>query len=342
MAWSQQILRIVCLAFIVLLSSCTKDSEIVDDAEFKNIPPRGFPAVVYPVDNEFTYQRWALGKQLFYDKRLSKSNTISCANCHLAAYAFSDTLARSVGDNNSIGRGNAPSLANLAYHPYFTRAGGVPTLEQQVLVPVQEHDEFNTNMIELVAELKQDAAYVQAAQLAYARELDAYVVTRAIANFERSFFSGNSRYDEYAQHGNRYAMSTAELRGQVLFMSERTHCASCHSGFNFTNYLFENNGLYEVYADSGRMRLTLQEGDRARFKVPSLRNVALTAPYMHDGSLSSLDAVVAHYNLGGKLHHNKSALVRPLNLSKIEQQDLIAFLRSLTDNEFVTNRRLQQ
>jgi cytochrome c peroxidase len=125
-------------------------------------------------------------------------------------------------------------------------------------------------------------------------------------------------------------------------MSNKTNCSQCHSGFNFTNYTFENNGLYTNYADSGRMRLTQIESDRARFKVPTLRNAQLTAPYMHDGSIKTLEEVVAHYNTGGKIHANKSTLIKPLGLTQQEQNDIVAFLNTLTDYTFINNKNLQK
>lgn len=281
--------------------------------------------------------RWELGKQLFYEKQLSKNNTLSCASCHKQEFAFSDNVALSLGDNNDIGSSNAPSLTNIGYHPYFTRAGGVPTLEMQILVPIQEHNEFNTNMLDVIDKLKQNNSYVQQAQDAYGRDLDAFVITRAISTFERSLISGNSRYDKYINNSSFHPLTPSELRGLQLFNSQRTNCSSCHSGFNFTNYTFENNGLYLNYADSGRMRVTQLTQDRAKFKVPTLRNVAFTAPYMHDGSFTSLQQVIDHYNSGGKAHVNKSAWVRPLQLTAQEKSDLLNFLNTLSDDSFVRN-----
>jgi cytochrome c peroxidase len=132
-------------------------------------------------------------------------------------------------------------------------------------------------------------------------------------------------------------MNSEELKGLELFNSDRTNCSTCHSGFNFTNYKFENNGLYESYEDPGRYRLTLNEADRALFKIPSLRNVEKTAPYMIDGSVSTLEEVIEHYNSGGKNHPHKSPLVRPLNLTSSEKASLVAFLKTLTDDEFLQN-----
>ncbi|MDI9320566.1 MAG: cytochrome c peroxidase [Phycisphaerales bacterium] len=304
--------------------------------------PEGFPPISFPEGNEYTYQRWALGKRLFYDPIMSRQNTVSCASCHIAQKAFSDTLAFSFGDNHLIGTSNAPTLTNIAYHPYYTRAGGVPTLEMQVLVPIQEHNEFNTNILDIVDKLKKDSFYAQQARAAYNREIDAFVITRALSNFERSLISGNADYDNYIFQNKKTAMSENAIRGIALFNSARTNCSKCHSGFNFTNYSFENNGIYSNSADSGRMRLTKDESDRDKYKVPTLRNVALTAPYMHDGSYKTLEAVIANYNSGGIIHKNKSELIKPLGLSSEEEKDLIAFLKALTDNTFINNQNFKK
>lgn len=325
-----------------ILYSCKKDPAMnIAEDEIMNIP-MGFPLINFPADNNFSKERWELGKLLFFDKQLSKNNTVSCASCHKQEFAFSDNVALSLGDDNSIGTSNAPTLANVAYQPYFTRAGGVPTLEMQILVPIQEHNEFNTNMLDVVEKLKQNNNYQKMAQTAYNRDVDAYVITRALATFERSLISGNSKFDEYFYKGKTTALNESEQKGYVLFNSTKTNCSSCHSGFNFTNYAFENNGLYLNYADSGRMRLTQLPQDRAKFKVPTLRNIALTAPYMHDGSFATLNEVVEHYNSGGKNHINKSNLIKPLGLSNQEKQDLINFLNTLTDNSFIQNKNFKQ
>ena len=327
---------------LVLLLACQKEKQEPALPEPLLAVPPGFPDPVFPADNELTPARWALGKKLFYDPVLSRDSTLSCASCHHAAKAFSDTVAFSPGVGGLPGTRNAPTLANVAYQPYYLREGGVPTLEMQILVPIQEHNEFDFNILLIAGRLKRDTAYVRMSREAYDREPDAFVITRSIACFERTFVSGQSRYDQYFFQGKTSALTAAEKRGMDLFFSEKTNCSQCHSGFNFTNYAFENNGLYADYPDPGRFRLTELEGDRARFKVATLRNVALTAPYMHDGSLQTLEAVVEHYNSGGQPHQNKSSLVRPLGLSAGEKADLLAFLRSLTDEPFVNNSKFRQ
>lgn len=318
------------------ISACQTDLALVpvSSHSFVNIPS-DFPALSYPEDNEYSEERWTLGKALFYDNRLSLDSSKSCASCHKVELAFSDDVAFSKGVANADGTRNAPTLANVAYHPYFTREGGVATLEMQVLVPIQEHNEFNFNIIEIGNRLANDTFYQQLSQKAYGRAFDYYVITRAISNFERSLISGNSLWDQ--KNRGQTTLSEDAKHGEKLFFSERTQCVNCHGGFNFTDYTFQNNGLYEEYADVGRKRLTGNNEDEAKFKVPTLRNIALTAPYMHDGSIASLHEVIKHYSEGGKNHPNKSELIKPLNLTENEQKQLIAFLQSLTDEQFINN-----
>ena len=322
--------------------SCSNISYLVFEENKLMEIPSGFPSIVFSEGNEYTKSRWKLGKRLFYDPILSLNNTISCSSCHKSENAFSDVIPLSLGDGNVFGRSNAPTLTNIGYNPYFTRAGGVPTLEMQILVPIQEHDEFNTNILDIVDKLRLDSTYTKQARIAYNRELDPYVITRAIANFERSLISGNSDYDKFHFQNKLNAMTKSQQRGELLFNSERTNCFQCHSGFNFTNYAFENNGLYTNYADPGRMKLTKEENDKAKFKVPTLRNIELSAPYMHDGSINTLAEIINHYNSGGQVHKSKNVFIKPLGLNELEKADLLAFLYSLTDKNFVNNKKFKK
>ena len=319
--------------------SCSKEeiNQEIADLQLMEVPP-DFPQVVHPDGNEYTIERWSLGKKLFYDPILSKDGKISCASCHEPTLAFSDDKSVSIGSGGLLGTRNAPTLANVAYHPYFTREGGVPTLEMQILVPIQEHNEFDNNIVLIADELAKIDEYVKMAKDAYDQEPNAFVITRALAQFERSLVSGQSDYDKEYNYQISGSMTASAERGKILFESEKTSCSSCHGGFNFTNYEFENNGLYEKYEDIGRARLTQDDKDISLFKIPSLRNIALTAPYMHDGSKNSLMEVIEHYNTGGKPHFNKSELIKPLNLSQDEKEDLLAFLQSLTDEKFINNK----
>lgn len=317
--------RTACLAVLIISTCClVQCTTTTGPAPLTPlyVVPNGFPEPIFPADNLPSAERIALGKALFMSTALSRTNTMACASCHQEKHAFADTATVSIGIEGRRGTRNAPSLFNVAYHPYYMREGGVPTLEMQVQVPIEEHNEFDFNILQVQTRLAADTTIVAAALRAYGRLPDPFVITRAIACFERTLLSGASRVD-------RQELTNAEQRGRVLFESARTNCTSCHGGFNYTTYAFENNGLAPVYADSGRYLLTRSPADIARFKVPSLRHVGQTAPYMHDGSTRTLRDVLDHYNSGGYLHPQKSPLIRPLGLSPQELDDLEAFLRAL-------------
>jgi len=295
--------------------------------------PEGFPEPEFPEGNELTHERVELGRMLFHDPSLSRDSSLSCASCHLSSLAFTDGKPISTGIAGRLGNRNTPSLFNVAYHPYFFAEGGSPSLEMQSHGPIETEHEMDFNLREAADRLKGNPRYVELANLAYGRPMDTYVLTRAIASFERTLYSGNADYDAY-QRGDASALSPEAQRGMQLFFSEKANCSSCHSGFNFTDYGFYNIGLYaKDNEDLGRYRITLDSADISRFKTPSLRNVALTAPYMHDGSLKTLERVVAHFNQGGNGHYNQDSRLKPLNLTESEQQDLVAFLESLTERE---------
>ena len=302
----------------------------------KPLPP-GFPEMPVPVDNQPTAARIALGKQLFYDPILSSDSTISCGSCHFQEKAFADYQQFSEGVQGRIGFRNAPALFNLAWHPYFFMDGGVPTLEQQVLAPIEAHVEMNSDMLSLLERLSNHDTYPDKFRVAYGRNPDPFSLTRAIAAFERTLISGTSRYDAFSNGTDPQALSAAEIRGMNLFFSDSLHCGTCHSGFDFTNYEFANVGLPVTTPDSGRMRVTLNEADRNKYKTPSLRNIALTAPYMHDGSIQTLDELVNVLASGGTGEASQSPLTLGFTISPSEKQDLIAFLNALTDEAFVSD-----
>jgi cytochrome c peroxidase len=334
----------VYLIFILFTCiSCSNKDEILipsnEILEQISIPGH-FPEITFPIENAFSSERWTLGKKLFYDKRLSLDSTISCAGCHKQDKGFADGISLTPGVFGRAGITNVPSLANVAYHPYYTREGGVPTLEMQVLVPISEHNEFGFNIVEIENRLKNDKDYQEMAMKAYGRALDAFVITRSISTFERSIISGNSKYDDYTT--GKANLTSEERLGKDLFFSEKTNCSVCHSGFNFTNYEFKNNGSYETYSHTGRFRLTQKESDLALFKTPGLRNLGFTAPYMHDGSISTLSDVINHYNSGGKPHIHKSDLIKPLGLTENEKKALVAFLQTLNDSTLRTNPFLSE
>lgn len=305
-------------------------------------PPIGFEEIFYPEDNAFSEDRWKLGKKLFYDPILSIDSSLSCSSCHKQEFAFADNKDKTPGVFNRAGKRNAPTLTNVAYLPYVLFEGSVPTLEMQILVPIQEHNEFNHNIVLITESLNKIPEYVALSQKAYNRNPDPFVITRSISNFQRTLISGNSPFDQYFYQNNLKALTEEEKRGMDLFFGDKTNCRSCHSGFQFTNFSFENNGLYESYEDIGRNHFTGVESDLSKFKVPTLRNIELSSPYMHDGSLKTLAEVIEHYNSGGKSHVNKNPILKPLNLSDQEKADLEAFLKSLTDWTFINNPLFKQ
>lgn len=327
-----------CLLLInFVLFACSKDRDLLEENLIEI--PAGFNIPFIPADNAITEARFKLGKILFYDKSFSRNFSLSCASCHKPELAFTDGLQVSKGIDNLFTSRNAPTLTNVAYNPYYLTEGGVPTLEQQVLVPIQEHPEFDNNILLIADALNKRPEIVALSLEAYNRLPDPFVITRSISVFERTIISGNSSYDQYKNQGKENALTNKQLLGLELFNSDRTNCSKCHSGNTFTNYSFQNNGLYNVYIDSGRKRLTGKSEDEALFKVPTLRNIELTGPYMHDGSIESLEEVIEHYNKGAKMHFNKSPLIKPLNLSKYEQEALLDFLKSLTDFSFIKNKK---
>ena len=328
--------HIIYSAFVILIGACQHD----DGQDFVIEKPAHFPDFETPLGNELTAERVALGKKLFYEKAISIDSSISCESCHLQYLAFSDGKEKSIGVENRVGVRNAPSLINLAYDEFFFRDGGVTSLETQAMSPILNVNEMAHGIHEAADRLAQDDSYQQLAQAAYGREMSAYVVVRALAAFQRTLISGHSRFDAYFYEDDVSIFSESEKNGKAIFFG-KGNCSNCHQGFNLTNFGFENNGLYEVYEDKGRSRITLLIEDEGKFKVPTLRNVEKTAPYMHDGSLATLEAVVEHYNSGGKNHINQSEFVKPLGLTEQEKVDLVNFLRTLTDDEFLNNPKFK-
>lgn len=309
------------------------------DNKYEYLIPAYFPKPQIPEDNMPSKERINLGKKLFFDKKLSSNKTIACASCHLPEKAFSDNKQLSLGVNDSIGDRNTMPLFNLAWQNSFFWDGETTSLEQFILKPLTNSKEMNISIDELNARLKNDKEYVRLFKKAYKCQPDANSLSKAIACYVRSLISANSKYDQYL-YQKKQVMSDSEIRGMNLFNSPKTQCSSCHSGINFANNAFENNALYTDYEDQGRYKITGKESDKGKFKVPSLRNVAVTAPYMHDGSIPTLEDVIEHYATGGKNHPNRSPQVRDnqaSNLSTSEKEDLINFLKCLTDEEFLGN-----
>lgn len=298
--------------------------------------PRGFPQIPTPSDNLLTEAKARLGKQLFFEKRLSRTSEISCGSCHLQDKGFSDPNPYSTGVEGRIGDRNAPALINLAYTTSFFWDGGVTSLEDQSIAPVQNPLEMDLALEDAVARLEGDTRYEQLFDEAFGTGPTPGNYTRAVGSFVRTLVSGNSRYDRYLA-GESAALNEAEKRGEALFMGEEGECFHCHVGFNLTNDRFAHNGTFvDGDDDVGRERVTLNQADRGRFKVPTLRNVAVSAPYMHDGSLATLDDVLAHYAAHGRGDRRTDATILSIELSSAQQHDIVAFLGALTDDDFLS------
>jgi cytochrome c peroxidase len=341
-----------------------------------DLPP-GFPRPRVPADNPMTAEKVELGRHLFYDRRMSIDQTFSCASCHRQRVAFTDGRPRAVGVTGEVHPRGSMGLANIAYSPVLTWAN--PTqrrLETQALVPMfgEEPVELGLSGAEavLLARLAGDPKYQSMFATAFPGEANPITLanlTRALASFQRTLLSGRSPYDRYRTGADPEAISASAKRGESLFFSEQTECFHCHGGFNFTETVdyvgkgfveveFHNTGLYNLDAEgsypapnTGVHAVTEEPEDMGRFKAPSLRNIARTAPYMHDGSLATLDEVIAHYEAGGRTistgplkgvgaaNPRKSSFVKGFTLTPAERRDLIAFLESLTDTAFLTDAR---
>lgn len=308
------------------------------------VAPPGFPAgpvtEVAPADNALTEERAQLGKRLFFDVRLSRTHEISCSSCHQQQHAFADPNTVSQGVEGRMGTRNAPGLANLAWGVSFFWDGRSPTLEDQVGRPIEDAREMDASLPDIVAELRDDADYSASFVAAYGSEPSELSLRQALASFVRTLVSGSSPYDRFLR-GDEDALSAAAQRGKALFFDERGDCFHCHSPGMLTNEGFFNNGTFEEGGDVGREDVTVRPGDRGKFKVPGLRNVAVTAPYMHDGSLSTLEEVIEQYAAGGRGHPTTDPLIKRLSLSKSDKRDLLAFLEALTDDAFLSDPRFE-
>jgi len=317
------------VAIFVVLSNCTPANETISP----------YPVIQHPSDNPSSEEKIELGRKLFFDKRLSKGEEIACASCHQPEYAFTDRLPQAQGVKGRFTDRNSPSLLNAGYLPTVMFDGHIETLEKQVIVPIQEHTEMAMDIKTLLNKLRAIPEYSKAAKKIFNREFDAWVLTRAISAFERSLVSLDSPFDHYYYQQKESAMSASQKRGWKVF-SEKLYCTECHSPPMFTNYEALNNGLYSNFGDDkGRFRIHHDSTDIGKFKVPSLRNITLTYPYMHDGSFSDLEDVIEHYSKGGNPHPNKDDRIVPFSISPKEQEDLLNFFEALTDTSYLREFR---
>lgn len=308
-----------------------------------------------PAGNPLTVQGVRLGRMLFYEKALSSNGQIACATCHRQELAFTDGKQFSAGVDDSLQERNTMSLSNLLWVRSFFWDGRAPSLEAQAETPLTSLHEMGQTLQTSADKLQRMSAYPALFQQAFGSDtITGERITRALAQFERTLISANSPYDKYLRGG--YRPTASEQNGIALFFGNPdpekgirgAACGHCHGGPRTFNELFHNNGLDLVPRDEGRKRITGQAYDRGRFRVVTLRNIALTAPYMHDGRFKTLEEVVDHYNehlqqspaLSPFLQHNSNTRNgKDLELSKQEKTDLIAFLHLLTDSSFVTDQR---
>lgn len=340
--------------------------------------PEGFPLPSVPEDNPMSAEKVDLGRHLFYDTRLSINNSMSCASCHDQKKAFAESKPVAIGVTKQQHPRNSMALINIAYASVLNWSNPhVDKLENQMLTPMFGENPPELGMVgkkqELLDRLQAVPLYQNKFKMAFPAESEPFSVlniTRAIASFERSLISAHSPYDRYIYQGDSKALSNSAKRGEALFFSERLECFHCHGGFNFSDasvhdastfieFNFHNNGLYNLKDEglypannTGLYELTHKAEDMGKFKAPTLRNIAKTAPYMHDGSIASLEAVIDHYAAGGReistgpnagsgsKNPYKSGFVKGFELSPQEKADLLAFLNSLTDEQFLNNPAL--
>lgn len=299
-----------------------------DERLFANGP---LGVVPVPADNPMDAAKVELGKQLYFDKRLSKDGTVSCATCHRPDHGWADTTPVSLGIGNQKGGRNAPTVLNSAYWPLQFWDGRAKSLEEQALGPIQNPVEMGMTMVEALGRIRAIPGYVEQFQRIFGTEPTEEGIAKAIAAFERTVISTNSPYDRYLR-GDHKAMSAAAVRGMNLF-NGKAHCTPCHSGPNFTDGQFHNLGAGYAngkFADVGRYGVTKDPKDLGAFKTPGLRSVAENGPYLHDGSEKTLADVVEFYDRGGVPNPNLDPLILPLHLTAREKADLVAFLEALS------------
>lgn len=289
------------------------------------------PNAYVPADNPLTAEKVELGRILFFDKRLSKNNTIACASCHIAEKGFTDGMPVSTGINGLKGGRSAPAAINRVYSKAQFWDGRAATLEDQSIGPFINPVEHGfANHDEMIAKMKQIPGYRKLFQEVFGREINIQDVGRAIASFQRTILSGNSPVDKFDVGGDDKALSESAKRGLELFRG-KARCTRCHSGFNFTDEKFHNLGIgWDTNTvDLGRYMETKNPEDIGAFKTPTLREIARTAPYMHDGRFKTLEEVVEFYNKGGIKNPFLDNTIIPLELTEQEKQDLVAMLKSL-------------
>ncbi|MEC5395484.1 cytochrome-c peroxidase [Bergeyella sp. RCAD1439] len=334
----------------LLLVSCRNEFEgvpIPPDRPYDLEKPAHFPEIVFDLNgNPVTVNGVALGKKLFYEGKLSRNNTISCGFCHIQEYAFTHHgHAISHGIDDRLGLRNTPPIQNMAFLKNYTWDGVSHNLDERSLVPITTSFEMDSSIPEVVRKLNADPQYKPLFKAAFGDEnITGERILKALSQFMVTMVSAESKYDQVKK--GTATFSSEETQGYALFQNK---CASCHSGELFTDESFRNTGLYHnpQLDDRGRYRVTLDANDHMKFRVPSLRNIEYTAPYMHDGRFYSLEAVLNFYSDGVENHSNLDPLLqtngRPgIPMSSQDKQYLIAFLKTLSDPSFITNPKFAE
>lgn len=344
------------ISLMLMLSSCNGDDKepiVTQDETPYQLEYGNLPEPNLPEDNPLTVSGVALGRMLFYEKRMSKDGTQSCASCHMQAFAFTDTARFSTGVRGLKGGRQAMSVFNMAWHSNeFFWDGRAHLLRDQSLMPIQDELEMDETLDNVVLKLSLDQDYRDQFMRAFgSEEINAEKISLALEQFMNSIVSSNSKYDRYLN--GEETLTESEERGRYLFFTEYSpffpeksgaDCAHCHGGDNFENDSYMNNGLDSDFDDLGREKVTANAENRGEFKVTSLRNIALTAPYMHDGRFSTLEEIVEHYNSGLKPSATLPAELertreKGLQLSEEDKKALVAFLKTLTDDDLVSDSR---
>lgn len=352
----RNIIAILVSALAVFIYACEKEQPGVPpvyDPSPYSVNLRGFPDPGFPANNQPTAAGVQLGRMLFYEKSLSKDGSMSCADCHRQQHGFSDTLKYSIGVEKLPGKRHSMALINLAWHKEGLFWDGRSLhARDQALKPIQDPLEMNEKLENVISKLQSQKLYRDQFVRAFGSDtITAEKIGLAIEQFEFVLVSNNSKFDQWKR--GETTLTDSEERGRQLFFTEfdpsgakkGAECFHCHATFNFTNSEYMNNGLDAAadQSDPGRMNVTGSQWDMAMFKVPTLRNVAVTAPYMHDGRFSTLEEVIDHYNTGVKNSPTVDFLMQynlqpgGLRLTTQDKQDLVAFLKTLTDTEFLSN-----
>lgn len=285
--------------------------------------PAGLPPVAHPKDNAPTPEKISLGKQLYFDGRLSADNKVSCASCHDPAKGFSNGEPFATGVEGKKGGRNSPTIINSAYGNLQFWDGRAKSLEDQAMGPVQNPIEMKMSLEDVVKKINAIEGYKQQFQQVFGTDVTSDGMAKAIATYERTVLSGDAPFDKF-KAGDKAAMSEGAERGRKLFFG-KANCTACHAGASFTDNGFHNIGL--PGNDEGRATINKSEGDKGAFKTPTLREIARSAPYMHDGSLKTLEEVITHYNKGGEPHPQRDEELFPLKLTDAEAADLVTFLK---------------